>query len=91
MFDEAQLHSLVHGGPEDPCWSEEDRILIRLCDSLHASCNIDDALYEQVSSVLSDEAILEALMLAGNYRTAAYITEGLCLPLEAFGRRFPPK
>ena len=91
LFDEAQLYSIVHGSPEDPCWNEEDRILIRLCDSLHESCNISDELYAQVSAVLSDEAILEALMLAGNYRTVAYITEGLRLPLERFGRRFPAK
>lgn len=91
LFDEAQLYSLVHGGPEDPCWDEEDRILIRMCDALHAHCTLDDELYAQVSSVLSDEAIIEALMLAGNYRTVAYITESLLLPLEGFGRRFPPK
>ena len=92
LFDEAQLYSLVHGGPDDSCWTEEeDRILIRMCDALHATCTMDDALYAQVSSVLSDEAIIEALMLAGNYRTVAYITESLRLPLEDFGRRFPAK
>ncbi len=91
LFDEAQLRSLVHGGPEDPCWSEEDRILIRACDSLHESCTLSDELYAQLSAILCDEAIIEALMLAGNYRTVAYITEGLQLPLERFGRRFPAR
>lgn len=91
LYDEAQIYSLVHGGPDDACWNEEDSVLIRLCDSLHETCNISDELYAQLSSVLSDEAIIEALMLAGNYRTVAYITEGLRLPLERFGRRFPAK
>lgn len=92
LFSEAQLRSLVHGGPEDDCWTEEeDRILIRLCDSLHATCTLTDELYAEVKTVLGDEAIIEALMLAGNYRTVAYITEGLRLPLEDFGRRFPAK
>lgn len=91
LYDEAQVYSLVHGGPDDPCWNEEDRVLIRLCDSLHATCTIPDGLYEQLQAILSDEAIIEALMLAGNYRTVAYITEGLRLPLERFGRRFPAR
>ena len=90
LFDQPQVHSLVHGGPDDPCWTEEaDRVLIRFCDSLHASCTLDDELYAALKTVLSDEAIIEALMLAGNYRTVAYITESLKLPLEGFGRRFP--
>lgn len=91
LFDEAQAYSLVHGGPDDPCWPEEDRILIRFCDSLHTTCTLDDDLYADVKTILSDEAILEALMLAGNYRTVAYITESLKLPLEDFGRRFPAR
>jgi alkylhydroperoxidase family enzyme len=62
-----------------------------MCDAVHENCTLDDALYAKVSSVLSDEAIIEALMLAGNYRTVAYITESLRLPLEGFGRRFPAK
>ena len=68
-----------------------ERLHGRLCDSLHATCTIPDGLYEQLQAILSDEAIIEALMLAGNYRTVAYITEGLRLPLERFGRRFPAR
>ena len=35
-LDEAQLRSLVRGGPGDACWSAEDALLIRFCDALHA-------------------------------------------------------
>ncbi len=32
---EAQITSLTIGGPDDTCWSDADRLLIRLCDRLH--------------------------------------------------------
>ena len=32
---EAQITSLTLGGPDDNCWTDADRLLIRLCDSLH--------------------------------------------------------
>src|SRR6201997_3124425 len=41
---EAQITSLTVGGPDDICWTDADRQLIRLCDSLHEHCTIDDAL-----------------------------------------------
>ena len=35
-LDAAQVRSLTHGGPADPCWVEErERLLIRLVDELH--------------------------------------------------------
>ena len=85
---EAQIVSLVSGGPDDECWADEDRVLIRLCDSLQQACTIDDALWTQLTAHHTDEAILELLMLAGTYRTVSYLVNGLQLPLEQGARRF---
>jgi alkylhydroperoxidase family enzyme len=89
-LDSAQIRSLVYGGPSDPCWAEEERILLRLCDALHADCTIDDDLWQSLTNSFSDEAILEILMLAGFYHTVSYLTNVLRLPLEADAVRFPP-
>lgn len=86
---EAQIASLVNGGPDDDCWADEDRVLIRLCDGLQQYCTVDDGLWTQLSAHHSDEAILELLMLAGTYRTVSYLVNGLRLPLEPGARRFP--
>jgi len=86
---EAQITSLVTGGPDDGCWTDEDRVLIRLCDSLQQSCTIDDALWTQLTAHHGEEAMLELLMLAGTYRTVSYLVNGLRLPLEPGARRFP--
>jgi alkylhydroperoxidase family enzyme len=85
---EAQIESLVTGGPDDDCWADEDRALIRLCDGLQRHCTVDDELWTQLAAHHSDEAILELLMLAGTYRTVSYLVNGLRLPLEPGARRF---
>ena len=88
-LSEEQIASLTTGGPEDACWDDADRVLIRLCDSLQSSCTVDDGLWAQLSTYHSDEAILELLMLAGTYRTVSYLVNALRLPLEQGARTFP--
>lgn len=88
-LDADQLRSTVHGGTDDACWSVEDRLLIRFCDALHASCDIDDALWAELRGTFSEEVMLELLLLAGFYRTVSYLTTALRLPLEPFAARFP--
>jgi len=85
-----QLHATVHGDADAACWSDEDRLLIRLCDALHAACTIDDALWLALRARFSEQAMLELLMLAGFYRTVSYLTNALRLPPEANAARFPP-
>lgn len=91
-LNEAQIYSLVHGAADDACWSDPaDRLLIRLCDELQTNCRVSDGLWRDLSAEFSDPALLEALMLAGNYRTVAYLANATRLPLEDFGARFPAK
>jgi alkylhydroperoxidase family enzyme len=88
-FDAVQLASLAHGTPDDACWSDDDACLLRLCDALHLTCTIDDALWQSLSSRFADEAMLELLMLGGFYRTVSYLTNALRLPPEPGTRGFP--
>jgi alkylhydroperoxidase family enzyme len=83
------LSSLVNGGADDTCWSSEDRLLIRACDQLHATSDIDDPLWSAMAAEFSDMALVEILMLAGFYRAVSYLTNALRLPLESYAARFP--
>ncbi len=85
----AQQLSLVSGSPEDACWSEDDRAILRLCDALHRDCTLDDALWQSLSRCFSEPAMIELLMVAGFYRTVSYLTNALRLPLEEGAARFP--
>lgn len=87
-LSEAQIESLTAGGPDDTCWADEERLLIRLCDNLHDSCTVDDELWDDLARFHSEEAIIELLMLAGTYRSISYLVNGLRLPLEPDARRF---
>lgn len=84
---ETQIASLLGDGASGD-WSGEEQILIRLCDSLHDGCAIDDELWQSLSGYHSDEAIIELLMLAGYYRMVSYLVNGLRLPLEPNSPRF---
>lgn len=83
-----QLASLVHGDADDACWRDPERLLIRLCDSLHQHCTVDDNLWDALNSAFSTEALLELVMLAGTYRTVSYLVNVLALPPEPGASRF---
>jgi len=90
-FTDEEVYSLVHGGPDDPCWTAEEKLLIRMCDSLYKTCNIDQELWDGLKKFLSDVGVMELIILAGSYRTVAYLTNSIQMPLEDFGARFPAK
>ena len=70
-------------------WSERDRLVFQLADELHDASSIGEELWAALSREFSEEQILELILLAGFYRTVSYLTNGLRLPLEAYGARFP--
>ena len=88
-LDQRQVHALVHGGSDDPCWTAAEQKLLRLCDTLHRDCSVDDALWQSLREDFSEEAMLELLLLAGAYRTISYLSNALQLPLEPSAARFP--
>lgn len=89
-LSEVQIHASVYGDANDPSWEPEDRVLVRLADELHDTASISDELWADLRAACSEQAILQMLMMAGQYRTVAYIANGLQLPLEPkVGRPFP--
>ncbi len=71
------------------CWSQHEQLIVRLADELHDTSTISDALWTELRAEFTEEQILEFILLAGFYRTVAYLTNGLKLPLESFAVRFP--
>lgn len=84
----AQITSLTFGQAGDPCWTEEERTLIALCDALHTNATVDDDLWSRLRSAWPEEAILELLLLAGFYHTTSFVVNALALPLEPGTPRF---
>jgi alkylhydroperoxidase family enzyme len=70
-------------------WTAREALIVRMADALHETTTIDDALWAALAAEFSQEQILELILLAGFYRTVAYLTNGLALPLESYAVRFP--
>ena len=85
-----QIRATVHGDAASTCWQESEAILIRLADELHDDCSVSDDLWAELRSTFDNQALLEMLVMAGYYRSVAYVANGLKLPLEPkVGRPFP--
>src|SRR5262245_54099736 len=84
-----QVRATALGAADDPAWSDEERLLIRLVDELHDSSGISDELWTALSSAFSVDQILELIALVGFYHTVSFFANGLRLPLEEYGAPFP--
>lgn len=88
---EEQSLSLVHGGPDDPCWPAGEALLIRMSDALMRTCDIDDELWAQLKARYSDEAMIELVLLVGAYVGGSYMVNAFRLEREPFAPNFPPR
>jgi alkylhydroperoxidase family enzyme len=86
---DAQLSSTVHGGAEDPVWSEQEALVIRLADVLHDASGISDELSAALAAWFSPDQILELVITAGWYRTISYVIDAAGVELEQWAPRFP--
>ena len=84
-----QVNGMTAAAVDPQLWTERERLILRLADELHETATISDGLWREADGAFSVEQILELILLAGFYRTVSYLTNGLKLPLESFGVRFP--
>ena len=87
----AELHSTVHGGAADPCWSAEDRLVIGLADQLHDTSHVDEGLWGELSRRFAADQLVELIMLAGLYHAVSFATNAIGVQNEAFAPGFPKR
>jgi len=83
-----QIEATVGGSAHAACWAPNEAALIAAVDALHERAALDDAEFQQLRACYDEAQILEILLLAGFYRTVAYIVGGLDLALEPGAARF---
>ena len=86
---EEQVRATVLGGADAPCWSPAEQAMIAAVDALHHRATLSDAEFSALRAHYEDAKILEIMLLCGFYHTVSYIANGLALPLEEKGARFP--
>jgi 4-carboxymuconolactone decarboxylase len=87
---DAQVRATAHGDANDPAWSNEERLLIRMVDELHDSATLSGDLWNGIAATFSIEQIFELIALVGFYHTVSFFANSLKLPAEARSVPFPP-
>lgn len=88
-FGAAERHAIVHEGPDSALWTEEERLILRLVDSLHETARLPDALWAELSARFAAEQLIELVVLTGLYHMVSFVANGLALAPETFAPRFP--
>jgi len=67
----------VPAGAESPGWSPEERSVLNAVDELHFTCHIRDETWAMLADQYDERQLIEFLVLVGNYRTIAYVMNGI--------------
>ncbi|MET7699420.1 carboxymuconolactone decarboxylase family protein [Streptomyces sp. NPDC005485] len=84
-----QVALTATGGPEDPAWSPRQTALLHAVDELHATSHLSDSAWHGLRAHLDEREALELLVLAGWYRTIAYVANGVRVEQEPWAAPFP--
>lgn len=79
---EAEIAATAAADPACASWSAEEIVLLRTIDALHDRATLSDDEFAALAAQFDTDQIFEILLLAGFYRTVAYVANGLALPLE---------
>ena len=78
-----EIERVIEGSDAEG-WSERDRAIIRAMEELHFDSMVTDETWAVLEKNHSDKELMEFLVLAGQYKTVAYLQNSLRL-------RIPPK
>src|SRR5262245_9035193 len=84
-----QVRATARGPGNDPAWTDDEKLLVRMVDELHDSYSLSDDMWAALARTFSVEQIFELIALVGFYHTVSFFANGLRLPLEPFGAPFP--
>ncbi|KZB88751.1 carboxymuconolactone decarboxylase family protein [Amycolatopsis regifaucium] len=85
-----QVEATVSGGSGHPAWSGRQRALIVAVDELHDTATVSDDAWTALAEHYPAGQLLEFLVLAGWYRTIAYVANGVLLEGEPWAVPYPP-
>lgn len=88
---EDQIYSTVHGMPNDSCWDERDRAVLRMTDELHDTGGLTDPTFAAIHEYFDEPVIIELLALVGWYHSISYIANACGTELEDWAPRFPER
>jgi 4-carboxymuconolactone decarboxylase len=88
-MSEEQLRSTVLGGPDDPVWSDRQRLLVRLADELHETATVSASLWTELSDNWDSAQLIELIATAGFYHLVSFTANAARVEPEPFAELFP--
>ncbi|NBH07824.1 carboxymuconolactone decarboxylase family protein [Amycolatopsis sp. SID8362] len=77
-----QIRSLATGGPADECWDASDRAVLAAVDELHATHDLADRTWADLTDAIGEDGALDLLLVCGWYHAISFTVRALRLPLE---------
>jgi alkylhydroperoxidase family enzyme len=76
-------------GSSAKLWSDQERLVLRLCEQLHATNTLDDELWRELAARFEPPQLVELIVLAGLYHAISYVVNACAIPLERWAARAP--
>ena len=70
-------------------WSDEESLVIELCDELHDTSRVSETLYARLRETFAADVMLELISLVGFYHLISFHVNALGLEKEAFAPALP--
>jgi alkylhydroperoxidase family enzyme len=88
---DAQVTATATGGPDDPCWTEADRVVLRTVDALHEAHDLSDEQWDALQATVGDEGALDLLLICGWYHAISFVARVARLAPEPGAPAFPDR
>jgi alkylhydroperoxidase family enzyme len=88
-LSENEVRATCADVPPEGLFAKRDALILRLCDALHRTSDLDDALFAELAREFDAPALVELLVLAGFYHTVSFVTNALRIEHEPSAARFP--
>ena len=88
-LSEEWIRGTVEARADDPVWTGSQPLLVRLCDELHETSTVSQALWDDLAKHYDEAQVLELIYTAGLYHVVSYLVNALDLPMEPMAERFP--
>lgn len=88
-LSEAELAATAIAAADDPVWSKDDALLIRLADELFDAGDVSDLTWDAAAARFTDDQLLELVITAGWYRLLSYVIRVVRIAPEPWAARFP--
>ena len=89
QFTPAQVAATAGGDSAAAGWSASEALLLRLCESLARTHDVDDALWAELAAHYDHAQLVELLMLAGFYQMVSCVVNAARIEHQAGTPHFP--